>query len=216
MQIINKIIKFIDVILGKLKIKKTIHNDKATYDKARALSNKCYEPLNSLCREIPSMLHSMIYPCFTLNTTSIRYHETDDYDKYINEINEDYEKCNQKFVDIKNTVQNNTLYFTETEFDLINSTLRKSKDRLEKASKIIKDKINEEITELDPLADTKTPQETTEQQKRISEFMKYATKAETLFANVEKFIMNNVSSDVITYDDRINYGDLQDRNTKLK
>lgn len=216
MQIINKIIKFIDAILSKLKLKKTIHNDKATYNKARALSKKCYVPLNSLCYDIPVDMSLIISRCFTAETDSIRYIKTDyfnDYNidyfnDYINETNEEYEKCNQRFVDIKNTVQNNTLYFTNMELDSINSTLRKSKDFLEKTSKTIKNKLNRIATGdplADPLANTKTAQETAEQQKRISEFMKYATKYETLFANVEKFIMNNVSSDIITYEDRMKY-----------
>lgn len=212
MQIINKIIKFIDAILNKLKLKKTIHNDKATYNKARALSKKCYVPLNSLCYDIPVKMSLIISRCFTAETDSIRYIKTDyfndfniDYfNDYINETNEEYEKCNQRFVDIKNTVRNNTLYFTNMELDSINSTLRKSKDFLEKTSKTIKNQLNR-IATGDPLANTQTAQETAEQQKRISEFMKYVTKYETLFANVEKFIMNNVSSDIITYEDRMKY-----------
>ena len=76
---------------------------------------------------------------------------------------------------------------------------------MQKIAEMIKTSIDNQIGDSDTLANTKTQDEINEQQKRISEFTSYITKYQSLFANVEKFIMNNVSSDIITYEDRVKY-----------
>ena len=76
---------------------------------------------------------------------------------------------------------------------------------MQKIAEMIKTSIDNQIGDSDTLANTKTQDEINEQQKRISEFTSYVTKYQSLFANVEKFIMTNVSSDVITDKDIVKY-----------
>ena len=205
MNVINTIIKFINNIINKLKLKKTIHNDRETYLKNRKLSKKYYETIKDLLYFIPNYMELIITNCFTVNTYNIRYDKENLHNRNINDIDNEYNELKQKFENMKNDIKDNKLYFLEFERNTIINSLEKTKIKMQKIAEMIKTSIDNQIGDSDTLANTKTQDEINEQQKRISEFTSYVTKYQSLFANVEKFIMNNVSSDVITDKDIVKY-----------
>ena len=204
-QIINTIIRIISNLINKFKHGKTIHNDKETYQKARALSNKYYDDLCTLIVHLPDSMGLMMTKTFSLHIYGIREPEKDVYNKYINTIDREYEIYNQKFISMKNDVKDNKLYFTEYEHNTIIERLEQSKDRMEHIASSIKKSIDEEVNTYDFDRNNKTEDESIKQQKRINEFMKYISKYQSLFGNIQSFVISNVSSDIITDNDRYKY-----------
>ena len=127
MNVINTIIKFINNIINKLKLKKTIHNDRETYLKNRKLSKKYYGTIKDLLYFIPNYMELIITNCFTVNTYNIRYDKENLHNRNINDIDNEYNELKQKFENMKNDIKDNKLYFLEFERNTIINSLEKLK-----------------------------------------------------------------------------------------
>lgn len=203
-KMVGNLISIIGKILSKLVHRKTVHTDKETYQKNKALVDKYWKLISEIHYDMQKIACDISYDAIKADT--YLYSDTNEFfDRNKNKIDNEYEKFVESCNIINKELSGKVLFLTETEYDIYTSTLNKAKEQLEKD----KARLQKSLNEAEKDSNKENSEKIAEFQRRSAYYTNMMGKVSSLYMTTCNTLSKCISSDVITMADQMRLEDIE-------